>query len=554
MQRNAASGLFTKPSYLSERTTKMGNKLGLNLKFSLIIGLILFLFCSFFSILLYHYLKAQVVRDAEEKTMIIMTMVKSIGSYVRETLRPKVIDVLAKLERDQFIIEAMSTTHVSMQVMARFNKDIKAYVYKRVSDNPMNPNNRADFFHLDMITYFRLNQDIKSWDGVVDIDDKMYIARLRPIVMETSCLQCHGNPSDAPKEIIEKYGTGSGFGRRVGTVVGVDYVSVPMDIAFTQVKAIAFYVFILGIFALCFLFLALYATFRNIVSKPLDKLSGIFKGIAGGTEPLGRQIQNNRQDEIGDLTVSFNTLSQYLLDAQGQLKKVAEIEKQMIKTEKLAVLGQLSAGVAHEINNPLGGIKLCFDNVVSTQMDEETRKAHIDVINAGFDRIQGIIRHLLDFSKQSSLSVMLVSINNLIDYVLHLIDYQITKKNIMVIKNFSPDIPDIVVDPNKIEQVFLNIMLNAVQAIDEDKNGVLAVTTSCSNGFCEAFFKDTGSGICDEVLPRIFDPFFTTKPVGEGTGLGLSVSKSIIEQHGGRIDVETSDSGTVFIIRLPLVK
>lgn len=532
----------------------MGKKIGLNLKFSIIIGLILFLFCTLFSTLLYHYLKAQVVRDAEEKTMIIMTMVKSIGGYVRETLRPKVIDVLAKLDRDQFIIEAMSTTHVSMQVMARFNKDIKAYVYKRVSDNPMNPNNRADFFHLDMMAHFRLNRDITSWDGIVDIDDNMYIARLRPIVMETSCLQCHGDPSDAPKEIIERYGTGSGFGRRVGTVVGVDYVSVPLDIAFAQVKSVAFYVFMIGSSALCFLFLALYATFRNIVSKPLYKLSGIFKGIANGTEPLGRQIQNDRQDEIGDLTSSFNTLSQYLLDAQDQLKKVAEIEKQMIKTEKLAALGQLSAGVAHEINNPLGGIKLCFNNVVSTEMDDETKKAHIDVINGGFDRIQGIIRHLLDFSQKSSLSVMPVSINNLIEYVLHLIDYQISKKNIMVIKNLSSDIPDILVDPNKIEQVFLNMMLNAIQAMDEKQHGSLTIMTSCINGFCEASFKDTGPGIGDEVFPRIFDPFFTTKSVGEGTGLGLSVSKSIVEQHGGRIDAETSDSGTEFIIRLPLVK
>ncbi|MCG2813324.1 MAG: HAMP domain-containing histidine kinase, partial [Thermodesulfovibrionales bacterium] len=142
-------------------------------------------------------------------------------------------------------------------------------------------------------------------------------------------------------------------------------------------------------------------------------------------------------------------------------------------------------------------------------------------------------------------------INGLIENVLMLTDYLISKKEIRVAKDLSTDIPEMMVDQNKMEQVFLNIILNAVQAMD-GKPGTLAIGTLSDNGYCEISFTDTGQGIPEEVLLYIFDPFFTTKPVGEGTGLGLSVSKSIVEQHNGKITVETSEKGTRFTVRLPM--
>ena len=146
-----------------------------------------------------------------------------------------------------------------------------------------------------------------------------------------------------------------------------------------------------------------------------------------------------------------------------------------------------------------------------------------------------------------------MSINSLIENVLRLTDYLIAKKEIRVVKNLSQEIPEIMVDPNKMEQVFLNIILNAIQEMD-GKSGMLTIETFSDDGFCKASFADTGSGISDKVLPYIFDPFFTTKPVREGTGLGLSVSKSIVEQHNGEILVETSKTGTRFTVKLPMTK
>lgn len=529
-------------------------RLSLSLRFSLTVGVILFLFCGLFSAILYYYMRSQIIKEAEDKTMIIATHVKATGDYVKETLRPAITAALTRLNAmDEFIVEAMSTTHVSLQVMERFNKKLSGYVFKRVSDNPMNPKNRADFLHLDMLTYFRLNKEKTLWNDIVDMDGKKYLFRISPVLMEKACLRCHGKPEDAPKELVKRYGTSGGFGREVGSVIGLNSISVPLDIAFAETKRVAIDTFLFGFSTLGLLFLALYGIFRHMVTKPLNSLSDIFRNIAEGKEPLGKDIPIKSRDEIGDLTESFNVLSAHLLDAQERLKKTAEIEKQMIATEKLAALGQLSAGVAHEINNPLGGMKLCFNNFIITKMDDAAKIQHIEVINSGFDRIQNIVKELLDFSKNTPLSISPISVNKVIENVLKLLEYTISKKDIRLVKEFSDNIPDLMADSNKLEQVFLNLIINAIQAMstDSDHPCILTIKTWHDASICYISVKDTARGIPYNIITRIFDPFFTTKGIGEGTGLGLTVSKVIVEQHKGEIRVDTSHKGTTFTVILP---
>lgn len=527
------------------------NNLKLSTKFALAVSLILLVFCAIFSTILYHYLKTQVIRDAEAKTEIIMAQVEAIGDYVRETLRPAIFKSLERHNaEDEFIVEAMSTTYVSRHIMERFNRDLKEYVFKRVSDNPRNPKGRADSFHSDMIDYFRRNKEQDVWSGIVDIEGKKYLFRISSVVITEDCLRCHGNSADAPKELLKRYGNRGGFGRQLGDVAGINSVSIPLDVAFAHVKEVALHTFIFGISTLGFLFFALFGTFRHLVTRPLNNLSHIFRSIAKGTVPLGKDIPSNRRDEIGDLTESFNILARHLLDAQMRLKKAAEREKQMMEAEKLATLGQLSAGVAHEINNPLGGIRLCFNNLMKIEMDTNTKKHHIEVINSGLERIQNIVRQLLDFAKDSSLDIAPSSINNIIEDTLKLSEYIIVRKDIKLIKELSHNMPDLMVDSNKLEQVFLNLIINAIQAMDG--GGVLTIRTWSDGDACNVSVTDTGKGIPDEIISRIFDPFFTTKGVGEGTGLGLTVSKAIVEQHKGKLEVKTSEKGSVFIVKLPI--
>lgn len=525
-------------------------RFSLGLRFSLAIGVILLIFSALLSVSIYSYLKAQVIRDAEEKTMILMTQVKALGGYVSETLRPKMFDILSKTHSDdEFIIEAMSTTHVNLQVIKRFNKDLPQYIYKRVSDMPINPENRADAFHLGMMDYFRRNPDQEKWQGIVKLTGEESLVYARPIMSNKSCLKCHGDTKQIPKPLLAKYGHLGSFGWKADVLVGIESLHIPLSLAMASVRKAAWDTFTFGLLALGLLFLAFYATFRQVVSRPLNNLADVFTGISKGTEPLGKKIPADRNDEIGDLTESFNTLAAHLLDAEEKLRLTSEIEKQMMASEKLAALGQLSAGVAHEINNPLGGIKLCLDNLISTPMDEETRKEHIEVINSGFDRIQNIVGQLLAYSKNSQLATEPGSVCKIIANVLKLSEYTLSKKGIRLVKDLSGDIPDIMMDTNKMEQVFLNLLINAIQAAD--MGGTVTIKTTCDSAVCGVSITNTGSRIPEDILSRIFDPFFTTKDVGEGTGLGLTVSKSIVEQHKGTIEVSTNDLETTFTVKLP---
>jgi signal transduction histidine kinase len=528
------------------------NKFSLGLRFSLMVGVILMLFCAVFSLVLYQYLRNQVIKDAEDKTTIIVTHVKALGGYVRDTLRPKIFDILSSKNKEEaFMIEGMSTTHVNLQVMKRFAADLPDYVYKRLSDRPLNAANKADDFHLGLMHYFERQRSEQSWRGIVTLANREYLVSARPVISDASCMACHESRETAPRPVVLKY-AGANFGWKPDAVVGVESISIPVDVALARIKKVAIHTFLLGSITLVLLFLAIYTTFRMLVTNPLNRLSLTFRGIAGGTQPLGQSIPIMRDDEIGDVTESFNALSHHLLEAQEKLKKTAEMEKQMMETEKLASLGQLSAGVAHEINNPLGGIKLCFNNLMTTDMDEEKRKQHVRVINSGFDRIQIIVKSLLDFSKNSSLSVAPASLNGIVEDVLGLAEYTVSKKGIRLVKDLSPRMPQLAVDSNKLEQVFLNLIMNAVQAMDG--GGTLTVRTRCGERTCSLSVSDTGKGIPHDVMPRIYDPFFSTKGVGEGTGLGLTVSKAIVEQHGGEMAVETSEQGTTFTVSLPAEK
>ncbi len=636
--------------------------LRLSTKFTITIAMILLTFSALFSLMLYIYLRNQVLDDADEKTRMIFTQISAVGEYIKSNLRPRMYEIMPYIEyKDKFIIETMSVTHITREIMKIFNMDFRDYKYQRVSLNPFNPENKADPFHIKMIDYFIKNRDITSWNDVTELAGREVIVRVRPLIAEKGCLTCHGDLKKIPSGLKSRY-NGGGTGFKEGDIIGVESIIIPLDVPLAEVKQIAISTFVFGGGTLLFLFLSMTGAFWSLVSKPLNRLTLTFNAIARGSEPLRNDIPVDSRDEIGELTESFNEMARHLIETQEELKKKVEtmrtilnsitdplalinpdctvemankaykewmekgvstvfrerceyddknpeiecmkalfeeikitrsplsefcdndgryyyihfypvfdnlgnvikavhyvkdvterirMEEEMLRTEKLAAIGQIAAGIAHEVNNPLGGIRVCFNNLINTEMDEETKRLHIEVINSSLEKIQSIIKQLLEFSKSSAIEFKPCRINDIIENVMKLTGHMINRKNINVVRSFS-DIPEVMLDVNKMEQVFLNIILNAVQAMDD--GGTLTVTTSINNGYCEISFSDTGCGIPPEIMPRIFDPFFTTKPVGEGTGLGLSVSKSIIEQHSGSIYVESSQRGTIFTVRLPVIK
>ena len=290
----------------------------------------------------------------------------------------------------------------------------------------------------------------------------------------------------------------------------------------------------------------------KVLARPVSKLSKIMDGIKshGDLEIENQYVElKDRRDEIGELQKSFLWMLQRLREADREHKKTVEVLSQ---TEKMVAIGRLAAGVAHEINNPLSGMTLCFKNLMEADVDNLTREKLVLAINDGLQKIKNIVGHLLDFSRMTVTEKTPVDLNNLINRLLVLLNYPASKKNIEIINDLSDDISEILIDENKMSQVFMNIMINAVQAMDD--GGRLTIRTKADDGFCVVSIEDTGGGIAPDIMSHIFDPFFTTKGIGEGTGLGLSVSKGIVEQHGGMIEVDSEvGAGTTFKIKLPLV-
>ncbi len=234
-------------------------------------------------------------------------------------------------------------------------------------------------------------------------------------------------------------------------------------------------------------------------------------------------------------------------------KELKEAQEQLIQSEKLASIGQLAAGVAHELNNPIS-VMLGFAQAILRKMpeDDPLRKPLSTIEREGL-RCKAIIQNLLDFARRNKPALQPVDVNQVLEAACVLIEHQMSLDNIVVTKGYAPDLPRVLADPNQLQQVFVNIIQNAYQAMPE--GGTLRLVTRSLGDEVQIIFADTGIGIPPENIKRIFDPFFTTKEVGQGTGLGLSVSYGIVEQHGGTIEVESQVGvGTTFIIKLPVVQ
>ncbi len=265
----------------------------------------------------------------------------------------------------------------------------------------------------------------------------------------------------------------------------------------------------------------------------------------------------SRTGELRAVMVSVSPLRDQegrILGVLGIARDITEMKKlehQIRSAEKLASVGKLAAGVAHEINNPLGGILNCLYNLRKGALSPARQEEYLASMEDGLRRVQRIVRQLLDFSQQHEPELVLTDVNTVVEQVLVLTNHAIVANRIRLERQLGQDLPVLMLDRHMMEQVLTNLILNAVQAMKE--GGVITIRTRASDDTCLIQIEDTGCGIPPEALPRIFDPFFTTKATGEGTGLGLSVSLGIIERHGGQILVDSEvGKGTVFTVRLPI--
>jgi two-component system NtrC family sensor kinase len=261
------------------------------------------------------------------------------------------------------------------------------------------------------------------------------------------------------------------------------------------------------------------------------------------------EVNPRAAGELVELTETFNSMVQSIAERDERLQESA---RKITESKKLATLGQLAAGIAHEINNPLGGIVM-YSHMLKEDLVKAENRENVIKIAREADRCKAIVKGLLDFARQTKPERTESNINHVLNEVIALLEQQSIFHNISIVKDESPNIPLIEVDVGQMQEVFMNLILNAAQAMDG--SGTLTAITRLVDEATVVLveIRDTGPGIPSDKVDKIFEPFYTTKEIGRGTGLGLSIAYGIIERHHGSIEVVSEVGvGTSFFVRLPV--
>jgi signal transduction histidine kinase len=279
--------------------------------------------------------------------------------------------------------------------------------------------------------------------------------------------------------------------------------------------------------------------------RPILSLHQVMQRAARGD--LAVRAELRRRDEVGELAESFNQMMVELGRAREQERAR---RAQLAHTEKMAAVGTLATGVAHEVNNPLSGMLTCIENMRRHPEDAEMRERYLALIEDGLKRVERTVAGLLDFSRTTATQLVPTPLNACLRGVVELAGYKLRQTRVAVRLELDPRDPLVTADRIRIEQLFLNLVLNALQAMPE--GGSLSLRTFRRGDREVAEVQDTGTGIPESIRDRIFDPFFTTREVGAGTGLGLAVSDSIARAHDATIEVESRpEKGSIFRVSFP---
>jgi two-component system NtrC family sensor kinase len=292
------------------------------------------------------------------------------------------------------------------------------------------------------------------------------------------------------------------------------------------------------------------------ILRPLANLSHSIRALGEGRR--GPPLSVKRLDELGEVAEAFNRMAEQLEEARQRLVAETEyaldLEQQVRRSETLAVAGKLASGIAHEVGTPLNIISGRAEMVLRSLPPEHPGRQDLERIIHQIDRVSNIVRSLLDTVRLGKLDIQRVSLEALIGRMLPLLEHVMRRRGISLTTSLPADLPHVAGDPGRLQQVFINLLMNAVEAISSD--GVITITAwpSANEGRSGVMVEvtDSGMGIPREALEQVFEPFYTTKPVGEGTGLGLAITRDIIRDHGGAIEARSHlGQGSSFMVWLP---
>ena len=356
-------------------------------------------------------------------------------------------------------------------------------------------------------------------------EDFRQLGIINPIYNEPSCWQadCHAHAAEQK-------------------VLGVLDITMSLEEVDQQLLANWGKVVLFALTAVFAMSLLIWRSFETLVGKPVQRLVEATQKLAGGD--LSSRVDVQRRDELGRLADSFNEMT----------LRLAEQQQQLYQSDKLASLGRLAAGVAHEINNPLTGVLTYSSFLLKRTRDPET-KEDLETIVRETKRCRQIVKGLLDFSRQVRPKKTSVNVADVIRRTLSIVSNRLSLGNIEVATDIPADLPQIEADPNQMLQVFINLVVNAADAIGRRGGKISIRARPGQSGDAKKVaieVADTGCGIAPQDVGKVFEPFYSTK-AQDGTGLGLAVVWGIVDKHGGRVDLDSDlDHGTKVTVYLPV--
>jgi len=365
-------------------------------------------------------------------------------------------------------------------------------------------------------------------EGTYRIDGKEMLGLVKPIVTDERCFLCHG------------------YGRKV---VGVLNLNVPLEYASQRVNESSQLFMLSTLMIVALLAGGISLILIRFVRRPIQEMGTIMAQVEKGD--LSVRMEPRFPDEIGSLMHSFNSMVDTLEEARKELEFCHF--QQMERADRLASVGEMATGIAHEVKNPLAGISGAISVLADEFAEDDPRRQIVSEVLEQIKRLDKTSNDLLHFGKPGVPEFAYADINELVNKTLFFASQHSEARKIHRVKELTRELPPVWVDEKQVQQVLLNIALNAIQAMGDE--GVLTVQTELvterGREWVKVTIADTGKGIPPEVLEKIFVPFFTTKT--QGTGLGLPICKRLVEQQGGRIHVESQvGSGTTFAVLFPV--
>ena len=485
-------------------------------------------------------LKSEAQRALQERPILSVRSLISLGFALWFILSVGItvasIIIVNKIEEKLYFMESASKYIFEVQQARRFEKNY--FLYRTNLDDSLKQVRLADDILENNSEKMSAVVGRQSFDGMVH-HINLYEELLSKLQRLDRQRSLSASPDDVNRIEDELREHGAEMVAAAQNLLARERQSVNHMIYLSKRVPMLFLLFLLVLMIFCANFMA-----RQIV-RPLKVLMDATRRIANGDITTPIMPVRRYRDEFTELSLAMNSMMHQLAQRQGQL----------IKAHKLEAVGTLTAGVAHELNNPINNIMLTAAMLQEdyAEIDEAERLDMVNDLVEQAGRSQKIIRNLLEFAREREINPDLFQINDILEESFQLATNQLKLCKVKIERRLASNLDPVTGDKQQLTQVFLNLTLNAIDAMPN--GGVLIVETNTSRerGFLKITFTDNGLGISEDVKPHIFDPFYTTKSQGKGTGLGLFVSLGIIRKHGGDIQVESQiNQGTTFTVLLPV--